>query len=342
MYVAPRPKLEDDPLFAVRLAAGLALALLTALMIKASMPTLLPAIVFSLLAGMRKAFNPGKAIGGPLIMALIMVLFYTLVSFLIPMPVVLVLVIGVISTLAYYLILGTGNPIGMIILMGASMMSVMGMNSLAAAAVLKDAFIETGIAGAILIPLLYLVFPARSTEQDKPDYQRAPGGQLWTRAIIRGVVMVMLMLWLYSVLDPSNIMLIMAAMFVTVFPTRKKLFSEAIERTYATVVGAVMTIIILALFFLCAHPLILMILMAMAALYLGYNMMEGRHAPMVYQFACSVTIALVMSSLFSNAALGSIALRITLTMSGSLVAAFLTSLLEALILRDDTLALSRS
>jgi hypothetical protein len=43
MYVAPRPRREDDPLFAIRLASGAVLGLLIALLVQSPMPMLMPA-----------------------------------------------------------------------------------------------------------------------------------------------------------------------------------------------------------------------------------------------------------------------------------------------------------
>lgn len=340
MYVAPRPKIEDDPLFAVRIATGVAVALLTALMVQATLPTLMPAIIFSLLAGMRKAFDPKKGIIGPIALSVIMALFSALVSLVLPMPLVLVLVMGGVATIAYYLILRTGNPIGMLLLVGTVLMSVMGMNSVTAMNMMRDAFVEAGIAAAVIIPVLYVIFPAGTNEQAEEDYTPAEGGQYWLRAMIRGVVLMALMLWLYSVIDASNIILVLAAVFVLVFPSRKKLFAEAWERTVATMLGGCATLVILVIFYFCAHPPILLGMMFLVALFFAHRMMSGHRAPMVYQFAGSVMIALTISAIFSSSALSSIVLRIVLTLTGAMVAAFVTSLLEALLLKGETLASS--
>lgn len=257
------------------------------------------------------------------------------------MPLVLVLVMGGIATIAYYLILRTGNPIGMLLLVGTVLMSVMGMNSVTAMNMMRDAFVEAGMAAAVIIPVLYVIFPAGTNEQAEEDYTAAQGGQYWLRAMIRGAVLMALMLWLYSVIDASNIILVLAAVFVLVFPSRKKLFAEAWERTVATLLGGCATVVILVIFYFCAHPPILLGMMFLVALFFAHCMMTGHRAPMVYQFACSVMIALTISAIFSSSALSAIVLRIVLTLTGAMVAAFVTSLLEALLLKGETLASSR-
>lgn len=59
---------------------------------------------------------------------------------------------------------------------------------------------------------------------------------------------------------------------------------------------------------------------------------------MVYQFAFSVTLALVATSLTTQAPWDATLLRVSLTIIGALAAAVLTSLLEQLLLPDDVLA----
>lgn len=78
MYVAPRPKVKNDPLFAVRLAFGTVCALIIAVAIQSQMPMLIPSLTIGLMAGMRKAFDIKKAVGGPL--ALIVMISFLLVN----------------------------------------------------------------------------------------------------------------------------------------------------------------------------------------------------------------------------------------------------------------------
>ncbi len=88
MYVAPGPRVEDDPLFASRLAAAAVIGLLVALLLQSSLPMVIPVLTVGLMGGMRRAFDPRKAIGGPLAMIVIMSLYAALVSLTRPMPAV--------------------------------------------------------------------------------------------------------------------------------------------------------------------------------------------------------------------------------------------------------------
>lgn len=334
MYVAPRPRVEDDPLFAVRLALAAVLALLVALMLQSKMPMIMPALTVGLMAGMRKAFDPKKAFGGPIAMIVVMSLYAAIVSLTRPMPGVLIVFMALSSFLSYYLILRTGNPLGMLLLVGTVLMSVMGMNSIMVMGLMRDAFIEGALAALVIIPLLYALFPPATREANIEVYKPGTESYHGARALIRGGVLLMLILWLYTVIDETNLMLVMAAVFVLVFPTREQLFAEAWERTFATIIGGTLALMIIGLFTLIAHISVLLVLIFLGGLLFGSRMMNGGHPPMVYQFAFSVMIALVVGALTTQAPLDSTVLRILLTLGGTVVAAFLTSLAETLFLSE--------
>ncbi len=334
MYVAPRPLLADDPLYAIRLACAVTLALLLAMWLNSPMPMLMPAMTLGLIAGIRQRFSAKKAFGGPLAMIFIISFYAALVALTRPMPGVLLVVILASCVFAYFIILRSGSPTGMLLLMGAVLMSVMGMHSLTIMFVMRDAFIEACLGALIIIPLLYWLLPPHNNTPFIEVYEPDQRGEHALRALIRGLVLMLLIFWLYTVVDSSNIMLAMAGVFVLVFPTRERQFAEAWERTFATFVGGGMALLILAVFYYAAHISILFLLLFLVALFLGNKMLHGRYPPMVYQFALSVTIALVVGALGSKAPLGYTGMRIFLTLAGALTAAVLTSFLERLLITE--------
>ena len=70
MYVAPRPHVDDDPLFAVRLSSAAVVGFGLAILLQSPMPMLPPALIVGLIAGIRTAFDPKKAVGGPVAMVI--------------------------------------------------------------------------------------------------------------------------------------------------------------------------------------------------------------------------------------------------------------------------------
>jgi len=335
MYVAPRPREEDDPLFAVRLASGAVTGFMLAVLLQSSMPMLPPALIVGLMAGMRKAFDPKKAVGGPAAMIVMVLAISTLIDLVRPMPLVMITLTGVLCVLAYYIILRTGNPIGMLVAIVAVLMSVMRMSSAVLMDYMRDGFIEASFCALFVIPVLYLLFPPRSQEMMIEVYRPGTESHHGLRALIRGGVLLMLSFWLYAVLDSSNMILAVAAVFVLVFPTREQLFAEAWERTFATVIGTAVAFLILHIFEYAAHFTVLLILVFLGGLFFGSRMINGRHPAMVYQFAFSVMISLVAGALSTQNPASAMTLRIVLTLVGAVGAAFLTAFLENLLIGEE-------
>lgn len=342
MFIAPRPKVSDDPYFAIRLACAGSLALLIAFLIQSSMPMLIPALTIGLMAGMRKAFDLKKAIAGPLFLIIAISFFYWLISWLHVMPLITTLVVFFISTLAYYLTLKSGNPVGMLVLISVVLMSVMGAKSGAALMIIRNSFIEGAITAMILIPLLYHVFPSRATTPLEEVYQPDPYGQQLERAMLRAAVLLLLLVWLYTVLDTSNMTLAIAAIFTLIFPCKEHQFEEAKERSFATLLGGLAALLILTVIGYIGHFFMLLGCTLLAIFVLANQMYHGRYPPMVYQYSISVMLALMVGALTNNAPLPATLLRLVLTLSGTLGAVFLYALLESLLFKNHQFPASRS
>jgi len=331
MYVVPRPDLNDDPLHAVRLASMAVAAFALIPFVQPAIPPLLVALPVGLMAGMRKAFDPKKAFGGPIAFIVMVWVMSTIVSLTQPLQFLLIAVMGVLYFLGFYLIQKTGNPMGMLLLVVTVLMSVMGMSSTAALEVMRDGFTEACIVAAILIPLLYLIFPPAAKENLVEVYTQSPGPHA-ASALIRAVVLLVMSFWLYAVIDMSNLMLAVAATFVLVFPTQETFFAEAKERTVATGLGACAAGLILFALTFNAHLPVLLALIFLAGLFFGSRMMRGHYPGMVYQFAFSVTVSLVAGALSTQEPGYAAMSRTLLTLAGAAAAAFATAALEAIFL----------
>lgn len=331
MYVAPRPDAVDDPLFAVRLAAVSAVALALVPVIQPSMPPLLVAIPAGLMAGMRRRFDPAKAFGGPVAMMVMVWVISAIVLTFQPMPFVLVAIMSTLYFLGFYLIQKTGNPIGMLILIVSALMSVMGLNSIEAMRLMRGAFTEACVLAAILIPMSYAIIRPRSRERLEEIYAPSAAPHAIS-ALIRAAVLMVISFSLYSVIDSSNIILVVAPVFVLVFPTRQRLFAEARERTLATLMGAGVAGCILVAVTITAHFPLVVGFTFLGALYLTNGMMFGRHPSMVYQFSLSVMLALTVGALTTQEPGYAAMTRVVLTLTGAVGAAYATALLEALII----------
>lgn len=330
MYVAPRPEAADDPLFAIRLASAAVVGFALAPVLQTAIPALLAALPVGLMAGMRKAFDPKKAFGGPIALIVMVWLVAALVLLAKPMPMVLIMLMALLFFAGFYLIQRTGNPIGMLVILMTVLMSVMGMSSITGMEAMRDSMTEAALATLLIIPALYLVFPPRTRERMIEAYVLAPGHHV-RAAAIRAGVQLLLCFWLYSVIDASNMILAVVVTFVLVFPTRQAYFEEARQRVFATILGALVALLLFCLTFIAHLPIVLLLVM-LAGLYFGSRMMHGRQPPMVYQFAFSAAVVLVSSSLTTSEPGYAVLTQVVLTLGGAVAAALLTALLEKLLI----------
>ncbi len=329
MYVTPRPNVDDDPLYAVRLAMTGMLAYFAIVLIDPALPPIIAALPVGLIAAQRKAFSPIKAIAGPISMIVMAYVMTWFVQQLRPMPLVYVGAMWLTYFAGFRMILQSGAQAGMLIVIIAVLMSVMGMHGSATVETLRDGFTQASLVALVIGPLVYLIFPARTSEQhvDEP----VPGtGNATLGAAIRASVLLGLSFWLYAVMQPSDMMMAVIAAMVLVFPTRQAVFFEAGQRIRATFQGSAIALVVLGLFALAPQLPILLGLIFLGGLWLGSRMLSGPHPSMVYQYALSVALALIAGALSTQEPGYATFTRIILTLAGAFAAAFTVALLDAL------------
>jgi len=329
MYVTPRPDVTEDPLYAVRLATVGMLSYAAVALLNPALPPIIAALPVGLIGAQRKAFSLGKALGGPIAMIVMAWLMTWLVEQLRPMPLVYVGAMWLIYFAGFRMILQSGAPAGMLIIVIAVLMSVMGMHGSATVEALRDGFFQASLVALVLGPLVYLLFPPRTRAQHVDD-PRPGGGNVTVGAAIRASVLMGLSFWLYAVMQPSDMMMAVIAAMVLVFPTRQAVFSEAGQRVRATFYGSAVGLIVLGLFTLSQHLAVLLALIFLGCLWLANRMLSGPHPSNVYQYAISVALSLIAGALSTQDAGYAAFTRIALTLAGAFAAAFAVALLDGL------------
>lgn len=329
MYITPRPHVDDDPNYGIRLGLTGTLAYAAIPLINPALPPIIAALPVGLIAAQRRAFEPGKLVGGVVAMIVLPWIMTWLVQALRPMPLAYVTAMWGLYFVGFLMILRSGAQAGMLIVVVTVLISVMGMHGSATVETLRDGFIQAALVALVVGPIVYLLVPAgtRSRHVDDPT----PGhGNAVTGAIIRASVLLGLSFWLYAVMQPSDMMMVVVAAMVLVFPTRQAVFSEAFQRLRATFYGAALALGILMVFIMSPHLPIILGLIFLGGLWLGQKMLLGPHPSMVYQYAFSVMLALIAGALSTQDAGYATFTRIVLTLTGALSAAFAVALLDAL------------
>lgn len=329
MYVTPRPKISDDPLYAVRLAATGALAYAAIPLIDPALPPVIAALPVGLIAAQRMAFSPIKALAGPIVFIAVVWIVAFFVEHLRPMPIVYIVTMGIAYFAGYRMILSTGAQAGMLIIVVTVLLSVMGMNSIAALDSMKESFTQASLLTFVLMPLLFTVLPPRS-HQTFVEFPVPDRGNINVGAGIRANVLLLLSFWLYAVMQPSDMMMAIIAAMVLVFPTRQAVFSEAVQRIRATCYGGAVALLILSAMTVVPHLSILLLFIFLGGLFFGNLMLTGTQPSMVYQYSFSVTLALIAGALSTQDPSYATFTRIALTLAGALSATLLIALLDAL------------
>ena len=329
MYVAPRPDPVEDPVFGIRIALTAALAYLAAAVFDPALPTMVAALPIGLIGGQRAAFSMGKAVGGPAAMIVLCYLMVWFVEFLRPMPLVYLTGIWLVYYAGFLMILRTGAAMGMLIIIVAVLMSVMAMTSLAAAEQMRDGFVQASLLALVLAPLVYWVLPSRTTRQHVDDPTPARGN-LAVGAVIRASLLLAMSLFLYTIMQPGDMMLAMIAAMVLVFPTGKAALGEANDRVSATLLGAAMAAVVLAGATMLPVLPVVLTLIFLGSLWLGQGMLTGPRPAPVYQYALSVGLALIAGALSSQDAIYSTVTRVALTLLGAYATSFAVALLDSL------------
>lgn len=329
MYVTPRPDADDDPLYAVRFALTGMLAYAAVAIMNPTLPAVIAAMPVAIIAGQRKAFDPGAALLGPVALVVLAFSMAWFVEQLLPMPLVLITTMWLTFFLGFRMILKTGAPLGMLLVTLALLLSVMGMNGTIALEATRNALTQAALLTLLLGPLVYLLLPTRTSDRNVPA--PIPGtGRVETGAAIRATVLLGLSFWLYTVMQPSDMMMAVIAAMVIVFPTRARVWDEAFQRIRATFYGAAIALLVLSTYMLSAHLPILLGSIFLSGLFLGNRMLHESRPSMIYQYAFSVAIALVAGALSTQDPAYASFTRIVLTILGAFTAAFAVALLDSL------------
>ncbi|GAC14027.1 FUSC family protein [Aliiglaciecola lipolytica] len=330
MYVTPAPTRKDDPYYALRLGLAGSLAYLAVAILAPALPPLIAALPIGLIAAQRKGFNAGKALAGPIAMIVMVYVMSTLIAFLRPMPGVYIIVMWLTYFTGYYMILKTGAQAGMLIIVVAVLMSVMGMHGNVILMSMRDGFVQASLVTLVIIPIVFFIFPPKTKEMHV-DEPVPTNRNVTLNACIRATVLSGLSFYIYTVMEPSDMMLAVIAAMVIVFPTRYAMLYEAKQRVMATCFGCVAATACLFIFSITPHLVVILLLIFLMGIYFGTRMLDSQRPSMVYQYAFSVALALIAGSLSSQDASYAIYTRLLLTLAGALVAALTVALCDWLL-----------
>ncbi|MHA6692583.1 hypothetical protein [Devosia sp. A449] len=340
MYIAPRPTFEDDPLFAVRLAIVPIVSFAIGMMVQSPMAMLYPTLAVSLVAGHRKALSIGRALAAPIMLGGMMWVMSFFVEMFMGLPGLLFGFTALICFLGFFVIQKTGNSFGMLLIVSVLMMTIMGANSYVTMTYLRGEMFKAALTVGLLTPIAYMLLRPRATEEFVEIHTPVRDDLIAKRALIRTVVLMTFTGLLVTVLDSSNLILAIGAMFAIIYPYTDQVWREARERSISTLGGGILGLILLGLLGISAHVTVLFGVTALFLLWLGHKMMVGRLSPMTYQYAGSVMVSLAGSALMTSEPSFAFLQRVVLTVVGGVGAAMAIAVLETWLLKPENPAVA--
>lgn len=328
MLPPPRPTLADDPLFAIRTAAGVTLAVALADFLGTVPPMIVPALMVSLLAGQRGAFNASKVVGAAVVIVVLAWLSTEVVIVARYGMFVFITAMLAINYFAFFFLMKTGNQLGIMLVVFPNLLGLLSLDSSQSAYAMRDAFIETALISLGVIPVLYLVFPAKTRvifapEPYTPDVERPE-----MQALLRLAVLGPLLLAFYLFVDISNLIYLIIAILVLAYPERQHQRLQARERIIGTALGGFVAMAIVIVFSLTAHAAVLLCLLFLGGLWFSSRMVSGPLTANTYIVGYSVMAVLAVNSLTTSNPLEAGLERLLLTIGGAAAALTLLALLE--------------
>lgn len=333
MYLPPRPLASDDRYFAVRLAFMPVLGFILGTIFQTPLMMIFPAVMYSLTAGNRKAFNPKRAFGAPVAFSLALWAMSGIVALLSDNPVSLVIAFGLVYFLAFYIIQTTANGIGLLLIVAAALMSVMGMGSYEMMTWMRSELTKTALCCAVFVPLLYALIPTQTKERHEDILPVLDLNGSLERALVRAVVMTGFCIFLYTIIDFGNVVMAVGAMFVLVFTTEGRVIQEAGQRVFSAILGGIFAMLLLSVMHLTGSPLVFLICVYAGAFWCGHKMIHGKLHFMAYQDVGSVMLSITGSALTTSDPAFAFAQRAGMTAVGTIIAASIIILADHVIAR---------
>lgn len=317
MYITPNPRAEDDPWFAVRLACMPVIGLMIGVVLMSPMLILYPIMMTSLMAGNRKAFNPGKVFGAPIALIAGLWVMSGVVALTYQSPPLLIATTGVLYFLGFFLIQKTGSPMGMLLIICTALTAVMGNGTYQAMQLLRDEMSKALLCYAVVAPVLYMLFPPKAREAHVDDYTPSPDEGLFIRSLNRTFVLLCVTVLLYTLIPFNNVVLIIGGMYVLVQSAVSEIAREAYQRVRSALSGGAIAMLILGAMQISGHLTTLAFLLFLAVLVLGHMMLYGPRRAMSYQDAATIMISIVGTSLTTSDPNFAYIQRVALTLGGT-------------------------
>lgn len=346
MEELPRVDPNEDPYLAVRTALGVILCLVLSEPLGVAMPMLPAIMVMSIMSGQRGALNP-CTFAAPVIMPIIAIVFSWVAAATISEPLLFVIVNFGLAIGGLALMLFRGSRGGMMLTVFPLMMAMSALYNDQVLVIMRDSMVWGGVAMAIAIVSLNLLLPPTTKRVHEEVLAPLVTKQAGLHLLIRCVVYLPVMLLIFATGDMNMLVVPIMVLFVVAEPRRGTQWRQVVDRAGGTVIGALWSIVVMALYAVVPEKWVLILGCGALTFFLVDKMITGKQRPLLYQYMCSAALAMILSSTstvmsaMSRGAFEVVLQRVTVTTVAMVGAIMLLALLDAIFLdpEDDKPAL---
>lgn len=327
MYIAPRPRMEDAPLFRVRIAAMAVIGLCAVQVFRAQMSTLMVAVPVFLVSAQRGAFNPFVILTGLLIFGLLTTIYVPIFNYTHELPLVHMIVAFAIFFAGIHLARQTGSALGMVVIMPGLMAAIISVKSGHTLYLMRDCILQAMVMASVAIPVLHLVIPTR-TSQLMPSKKLLAEDSVVSGSVLRALVLLVLTFALFTRLPLSDMSLAITGVFATIFPDHDDMFWRVTDRIIATFYGAAIAVGIALIVDWDGHFITLIGLVFLATVLVGRRMFGGWYHSAMYQYIIIVMLIVLQTAFTTSDRNRAATLRVAVTLAGGGCGAILVAAIE--------------
>lgn len=321
---------NEDPYLALRTALGVAICIILADPLGVTQPMMPVVLGMSMLSNQRGGLSPRSFIG-PLMLPIMAFVFSWLAAATVSEPMLFVIVNIALAAAGISLMLFRGSRMGTLLTIFPVMMSMSVLYSDQALVAIRDSMAMGGLIVGASVVVLNILFPPQTkrihVEQVTPFVTENPRAEL----LIRLAVYVPILLAVFATGDMNLLIVPIMLVFIAAEPDRGGRIDQLIDRGGGTILGALVAVAAMAIYFVVPQFPVLVLLVAIITFFFIDKMTTGKARPLFYQYVCSVALVMILSATFgARDAFEVVIQRVVLTTGAMVGAIALMSLLETI------------
>lgn len=322
----------EDPYLALRTALAVAICLLLGEPLGITQPMLPMVMAMSIMSSQRGALTL-RTFVTPIILPILAIVTSWIAAMTVNQPMIFVIVHGGMAVGGVALMLFRASRVGMILTVFPLMMALSALFSDYALVAIRDSMAMGGVALAIAIVGLNLLFPPQTSRVHVETVSPLVTDRPLTALLIRVAVYVPVLVLTYASGDMNMLIIPIMLLFVCAEPDHGSRMKQVVDRGGGTLAGAAIAATSLAVYSLVPQMPVMVLLLAGVTYWLIDKMTTGKRRPLLYQYVCSTALVMVLSAVQGGRDALEVVLQRVVMTSGTLIGGIvLLALLEAIFL----------